>query len=67
MDKSNLNDILNLAGAVLVTDRTKLITHFSEKYKDQEVPDPYYDTENGFQLVFNMLDDSVEGIIKHYT
>ncbi len=64
MDKENIKDILRLPGPDDFKAKVKLITYYSEMYKDQEVPDPYYD--NRFQLVFNMLQDAVEGIIQHY-
>lgn len=42
-----------------------LITHFSSNYRDQEVPDPYYWAESGFEHVLDMLEDSCEGILRH--
>ncbi|HMG15049.1 MAG TPA: low molecular weight protein-tyrosine-phosphatase [Saprospiraceae bacterium] len=67
MDKSNIKDIMSLAGAQQFKDKVKLITVYSIKYKDQEVPDPYYDKDAGFQIVYNMLEDAIDGIIRQYT
>lgn len=41
-----------------------LITAFSSSYKGQEVPDPYYGGEAGFELVLDMLEDSCEGLLQ---
>jgi len=42
-----------------------LITHYSPLYKDEEVPDPYYQGEAGFEHVLNILEDSCEGLLEH--
>ncbi|MCH9630685.1 MAG: putative low molecular weight protein-tyrosine-phosphatase [Chlamydiia bacterium] len=42
-----------------------LATHFSKHYKDEEIPDPYYGGEGGFEKVLNMVEDSVDGILEH--
>lgn len=41
-----------------------LITHFSESFKDLEIPDPFYGNDAAFEHVFDILDDSCEGFIK---
>lgn len=41
-----------------------LMTHYSELYRDKEVPDPYYSGEAGFEHALNMLEDSCEGLLK---
>ena len=42
-----------------------LATHFSEKYKDQDIPDPYYLGNAGFEHVMDMIEDSCKGILNH--
>ena len=42
-----------------------LITHFSPNYKDQEIPDPFYDEQGHFDLVFNMVEDACQGLLVH--
>lgn len=42
-----------------------LMTEFSSFYKDQEVPDPYYEPEIAFDLVITILEDSCEGLLTH--
>jgi protein-tyrosine phosphatase len=37
---------------------------FSEKYNITEIPDPYYKGASGFEEVLDMLEDSVDGLLK---
>lgn len=50
-------------------DRKKIIlaTAFSKKFKDCDIPDPYYDGPEAFELVVEMAFDACEGILEHYT
>jgi protein-tyrosine phosphatase len=41
-----------------------LVTSFSVTYKDEEIPDPYYGEEAGFELVLDMLEDSCRGLLE---
>lgn len=40
-----------------------LATHFSDKYKDQDIPDPYHRSIASFELVWEMVQDSAKGIL----
>ncbi|WKK65033.1 low molecular weight protein-tyrosine-phosphatase [Lutimonas zeaxanthinifaciens] len=64
MDSANLRDVLNLAGSQYEIDKVKLILNEMEPGMDKEVPDPYYGGNNGFDLVFEMLDAACEVIAK---
>ena len=44
--------------------RIYMMTAFSQKYKNQEVPDPYYGGTDGFEHVLDMLEDSCAGLLK---
>lgn len=41
-----------------------LMTAFSANYAGEDVPDPYFGQEEGFEHVMNMLEDSCEGLLK---
>lgn len=41
-----------------------LITHFSSRFPEKEIPDPYYE-EMGFENVLDMIEDSCHGILDH--
>ena len=42
-----------------------LMTCYSPCFKDQPVPDPYYEGDAGFEHVLNMLEDACSGLIEH--
>lgn len=63
MDHSNQRNVLALAGNDQQREKVKSILDFAEANQQVEVPDPYWD-DNGFQLVFDLLDQATEGIIK---
>ncbi len=65
MDQSNLEDLLD-AGAN--PDRTRLLGTFLPDYDDdidtpQEVPDPYYGGDRGFEVVLNLLEAATPGVL----
>lgn len=59
MDKSNHKNILSLNGADEYGSKILLMRSFDPQSGD-EVPDPYYGGEQGFQEVFEILDRSTE-------
>ncbi|HKK74135.1 MAG TPA: low molecular weight protein-tyrosine-phosphatase [Saprospiraceae bacterium] len=63
MDHSNQRNVLALTRNEQQREKVKSILDFAEANKQDEVPDPYWD-DNGFQLVFDLLDQATEGIIK---
>lgn len=65
MDKNNLKSILELPGASQYKDKIFLIRSFDPTSDGDEVPDPYYGNEKGFQLVFDILDGCGDYFI-HY-
>jgi protein-tyrosine phosphatase len=62
MDKSNHKNILHLDLSNKYEHKVKLMRSFDPQSGD-EVPDPYYGGEKGFQEVFEILDRSTEGFI----
>ena len=45
--------------------KIRLVTAFSQKHKDQEIPDPYYMGQSGFNEVMEMILESCDGILRH--
>jgi protein-tyrosine phosphatase len=43
-----------------------LATAFAKKYKNKEIPDPYYDSTEAFDHVMEMAFDACEGILDHF-
>ena len=62
MDKQNYYDIIQKASSKLEIEKVKLILSESNNNLDC-VPDPYYGGKNGFNEVYNMLDEACEKII----
>jgi protein-tyrosine phosphatase len=64
MDKSNYSDVIAMADTE--ENRAKVIMILNEKEpgSNYEVPDPYYGGSNGFQHVYDLLDDACEQIVK---
>lgn len=65
MDKSNYQDILMLDRRGQYQDKIKLMCDFATQHTDQEVPDPYYGGESGFNYVIDLLLDSCQGLLNY--
>ena len=64
MDMSNYNDVIFLARNEEDKKKVKLILNEVFPGENVEVPDPYYGGHDGFQKVFQMLDEACEIIAK---
>ncbi|UUV21477.1 low molecular weight protein-tyrosine-phosphatase [Paenimyroides aestuarii] len=62
MDQSNYKNVCRLAPTNEAINKVQFI--LNELYPDQnkEVPDPYYGGDNGFEDVYNMLNEACEKI-----
>jgi protein-tyrosine phosphatase len=65
MDKSNHTNILKLENAKDHSHKVRLMRSFDLNPAGDEVPDPYYGDETGFQNVFDILSHSIDSFI-HY-
>lgn len=65
MDSSNFRNILKLANTQTQEDKVAMIMNLVQPGYNQNVPDPYYDS-NGFEQVYQMLDEACEKIIEKY-
>lgn len=63
MDESNYNNLLNMAPEKY-HHKIKMILNEVHAGDNRSVPDPYYGND-GFQLVFNLLDEACEKIAKN--
>ncbi len=64
-DLKVLNDLYHYAVTPAYKAKLHLITHYSPSYRDQEIPDPYYEGEAAFEHVLNMVEDSCQGLLDH--
>jgi len=63
MDQGNIADM----HAIRPDDasaRLQLMLEYSDRFQQREVPDPYFSNE-GFDLVFDMVDDASRGLLRH--
>ena len=63
MDRSNYRDILALDKAQQHANKVRLMCSFCRHHNDDEVPDPYYGGEAGFDYVIELLTDACEGLL----
>ena len=65
MDKDNLNAVTSLIKdhTFPINSKIKLILSYSKKSQLDEVPDPYYGGQNGFENVLDLLDDAIDELI----
>ena len=64
MDSSNYDDVLSLAKTEAQKDKVKLILDELFPGDNVDVPDPYYGLQNGFDMVFEMLDEATDLLSK---
>jgi protein-tyrosine phosphatase len=62
MDKSNYKDVIALAPNETAKSKVKMILNELYPEKNTDVPDPYYGDQDGFENVYNMLDQACDVI-----
>jgi len=69
MDNTNFNNVINLKNRVKGSDLAKIlkIQDFSSKFNEEEVPDPYFGGNAGFDHVLDILEDSVSCFLESIT
>lgn len=68
MDLKNLEDVLSKAKSEEQRNKVSLIMEEAGVLSDEkiEVPDPYYGDMSDFEMVYQMLDQACEAIVKKY-
>jgi protein-tyrosine phosphatase len=66
MDTSNYSNIISLARNEKDRDKVDLILNEINPRSFQSVPDPYYGGDNGFQDVYEMLDEACDIIVQNF-
>lgn len=64
MDESNYQKVCNLDSESIYTKKIFRICEFLKEREAQEIPDPYYEGENGFELVLDLLEDACAGLLE---
>ena len=64
MDKANLLNIKKLDQANAFTDKLFLMRDFDTTSKGADVPDPYFGGSEGFQIVYDILERSINEFVR---
>lgn len=62
MDQENYANLMQLA-PVQLESRVSLLMKFAPKRSEDEVPDPYFGGEGGFDRVLDMIEDAARGLL----
>lgn len=65
MDNANKQVVERLDDTNQFTNKIFLFRDFDENGKGQDVPDPYFGGEEGFQQVFEILDRTTDNFLNH--
>lgn len=63
MDKTNYDNVVALAQNDTDTEKVKLLLE-EVGLPEKQVPDPYYDEDDGFEHVYRLIDQACEAIAK---
>jgi protein-tyrosine phosphatase len=63
MDQEHYATLSRIAGAA-AGHKLKLMMSYARRFKEREVPDPYYGGPQGFERVLDMLEDAAEGLLE---
>ena len=64
MDNSNYSDVIELAKTQDQKDKVQMILNNLFPNENVDVPDPYFGLPNGFEIVYNMLDEACDVLAK---
>ena len=64
MDNANLKDLREMQPQGYAG-HLGLFLDFSEQSAVEEVPDPYYGGEEGFEQVFDLIEEASQGLLRH--
>ena len=65
MDDQNVRDLMAMAPNEEARGKIVKMTDFSVVKSYDEVPDPYYGGDAGFELVLDLLEDACQGLYNH--
>lgn len=60
MDSSNYSDVLSLARDASDSEKVELLLNSSHPGSNMAVPDPYFGGENGFENVYQLVDEACD-------
>ncbi len=64
MDDENVQSLKSMARNESDLEKIHKMTDFRKEWNYDEVPDPYYGGDEGFELVLDLLEDACEGLLE---
>ena len=65
MDERNFRDVKSRIPQTPHHAQVRRMTDFCREHFEQEVPDPYYGGDQGFEQVLDLLEDACSGLLDH--
>ena len=65
-DHSIKEVLLERAPSPEFQDKIAMMTLFSQRYPNYEIPDPYMGGQEGFSSTIDILEDACHGLLRHY-
>lgn len=65
MDDFNRQEVLAVARNPEDRAKVRPFCEFCSEHEEQEVPDPYYGGDSGFELVADLIEDGCQGLREH--
>jgi len=62
MDRDN-HALLSLMAGAAGKPKLQMMMQYARRFKEQDVPDPYYGGPSGFERVLDMIEDAVQGLL----
>ncbi len=66
MDENNYEDVIALATTEVDKSKVKIILNEIAPGENNPVPDPYYGGQEGFEAVFDLLDEATDKIVDKF-
>jgi protein-tyrosine phosphatase len=63
MDQEHYAILAGIAGSA-ASHKLKLMMSYARRFKERDVPDPYYGGPQGFERVLDMLEDAARGLLE---
>ena len=63
MDRENYADLLRIGGGVDDGAKLQLFCELCDEHDEEEVPDPYYGGDDGFEHVLDILEDGCGNLL----
>lgn len=67
MDQSNFNYLRNMAPHEAAAQKVRLLMNESRPGMNTPVPDPYTGGQQGFELVYQMIEEAVDSFLQKHT